>query len=386
MYLVAKGVKKMAYQKGEPVYRDKAKTVKEPGVWRLKDSKLYLAEVNYADPQTGKRIRERKTINRQDLAIRWRQIRKADALRGEISRRKQQATIPFSKFAEEYLEAWKIERKDSTIVSEKNRIDGILKPHFGSRAIHTITRKDIENFIVKRRSNGISTATANRELCRLKNMFGMAVNWGYLDVNPAAGIKQAKEPIKEADYLTKEEVGRLLEVCEERIRPLLITAVYTGMRWGELMALEWRDVGFDRGLITVRDSKNLETRHIPMNTFVKEVLSDHQKKQAKEAGGISQAVFSNPDTGNPYRDLRNPFFKALEEAGVDRHFTFHGLRHTAASHMVMAGGDIRTVGAILGHKDLKVTQRYTHLAPDHLRKVVEGLDYTQKDEKQREAR
>ena len=377
----------MAYQKGEPVYRDKAKTVKEPGIWRLKDSKLYLAEVNYADPQTGKRIRERKTINRQDLAIRWRQTRKADALRGEISRRKKQATISFSKFAEEYFEAWKIERKDSTIVSEKNRIDGILKPHFGSRAIHTITRKDIEDFIVKRRSNGISTATANRELCRLKNMFGMAVNWGYLDTNPAAGIKQTREQMKEADYLTKEEVGRLLEVCDERIRPLVVTAVHTGMRWGELMALEWRDVSFKEKMkqITVRDPKNRENRHVPMNSFVEEALRNHQERQAKEAGGIVKTVFLNPDTGNAYRDLRKPYFKALEKAEIERHFTFHGLRHTAASHMVMAGKDIRTVGAILGHKDLKVTQRYAHLAPEHLREAVECLDYTLKEELQREA-
>jgi site-specific recombinase XerD len=83
----------------------------------------------------------------------------------------------------------------------------------------------------------------------------------------------------------------------------------------------------------------------------------------------------NTKTGKAYNDLRKALSRGLKAAGVTRHIRFHDLRHTAASHLVMAGVDLRTVGAILGHKDPKVTQRYAHLAPEHLKEAMEKLDY-----------
>ena len=365
----------MPYQKTEPVYRDKAKTIKEPGIWRLTDGK-YLAEVNYTDPHTGKRIRERKTTNRLDLAREWIQIRKADALRGEIrGGKKKHKPVLFDKFADEYFETWSQKRKASTVLSERSRVKTTLKSYFGSKPIHTITRKEIETFIAKRREDGKTVASTNRELCRLRNMFSVAVGWGYLESSPVEGLKQAREQVKEADFLSKEEVTKLLAVCDERIRPLLLTAVYTGMRWGELMKLEWRDIDFERGFMTIRDPKNSETRYVPMNPAVREALETHRKAQAQQAGGIVSTVFQNPETGKPWVNIRKPFSKALKHAKIKRHIRFHDLRHTAASHLIMAGVDLRTVGKILGHKDLKMTLRYAHLAPEYLKGAVDRLNF-----------
>lgn len=207
-------------------------------------------------------------------------------------------------------------------------------------------------------------------------MFKRAVAWGYLDSNPLAGVRQGKVQREEAEYLSREEVAGLLDACPDHLRPLITVAVNTGMRWGELMALEWWDVDFERGFITVRDPKNRETRHVPMNAAVREALELHRRKQAEQVGGIISHVFANPETGKPWNDIRKSYRDALKDAGIDRRVTFHGLRHTAASHLVMAGVDLRTVGKILGHKTAQITLRYAHLAPDFLKGAVDRLDFS----------
>ena len=211
-------------------------------------------------------------------------------------------------------------------------------------------------------------------------MFKMAVDWGYLDQNPAAGIKQVREVIKEADYLSRKEVVALLEKCEEHMRPLLTLVVNTGMRFGELMALQWRDVDQKRSLITIRDSKNHETRHVPMNSATSVALAIHRKAQARRLGKLVRYVFINPVTGQPYIDVRKAFKKALATAEIERPITFHQLRHTAASHMVMSGIDRGDVDRILGHKDPNMTLRYTHLAHGYLKGVIDRLDFLSGEE------
>lgn len=223
----------------------------------------------------------------------------------------------------------------------------------------------------KDQKNGVSIATTNRDLCRLKNVFSKAVDWDYLDQNQAAGIQQESEAMEPGEYLSQEEVAKVLEKCEDRVRPLLMKAVCTGMRWGELMNLEWRDTGFEKRLITVRKPKNSDTRYIPMdlNPELPEIRGAHQKEQAREADGILPLVFANSETSKAFTDLRKPFFKALRDAKITRRFTCHGFRHTAASHMAMAGIDLYDVGAILGHKDPKMTRRYAHLSPEYLKRL-----------------
>jgi site-specific recombinase XerD len=94
------------------------------------------------------------------------------------------------------------------------------------------------------------------------------------------------------------------------------------------------------------------------------------------AGQIVSIVFPNPDTGEAWTTIRKSFFSSLRDAGIERHFTFHGLRHTTASHLIMSGVDLRTTAKILGHKDLKMTLRYSHLAPDFLQGAVDRLDFS----------
>ena len=265
----------MAYDKGRRI---------EPGIWRLKDGGGYLADISRADAHTGQRIRERKTFHRLDLAREWRQTRRADSLRGEIRKEKNKSKpVRFDELAEEYLENWsKVKKKPS---SHKRDIVSLkaLGATFGTCLIKAITQRDVEAHIARRLSEGKTPATTNRELCCLKNMFKKAMEWKYLETNPTADVHQSREFPPEYEFLTQEELTRLLEVCSPHLKTLIIVAANTGVRKGKLLSLEWRDVSFDKGengMIIIRDPKNSETRYIPMNRAVRSALREHPTSSA----------------------------------------------------------------------------------------------------------
>ncbi len=358
---------------------DSEKGKEKKGVWSWEKGDGYIAETTYIDPRTSKRKREWKSFNRLDLARTWIQAKKTDAMRGEIRGRDKITPRPFDAFAEEYLEKWsKVKKKPSTFRRDGTTVNVHLKPHFGSEPIHAITRKAVEDFLAGRKDAGASEATRNRELCCLKNMLRKAVDWEYIEVNPAAGVKQEREFPKEVQFLSREEVARLVNECDPRTRPFVEVAVNTGLRLGEILRLEWRDVDLEKRMITVRETKNHETRYVPMNEAVYQVLSRHP--HVITGGKESSHVFTNPD-GTPYRDVWGGYEAALKRAGIG-HRRIHDLRHTFASTLVMAGVDLRTVAKLMGHRTIQVTMRYAHLAPDHLRAAVERLDFTTKEERQ----
>ena len=283
----------MAYQKGEPVWRNKKAGTRESGIWRLADEPGFLVDVSVYDTDTGERMRLRRAFNRVDTAKTWRNRMQSEGEKGKLNRAKKRSRISFRDFADEYLKKWGRQRKASTVKREISRIETLLKPYFDKKPLHTITRRDIEQYLADRRDTGIGQATANRELCRIKNMMKMAVAWGNLDSNPAEAVKQEKEEPEEAEYLEKkEDVNALIEACPTHIRPIVSVAVNTGMRWGEITHLEWRDVDYKNGIITVRKPKNNETRFVPMNKAVVEALQNHRTETAKQILGLRRGESS----------------------------------------------------------------------------------------------
>ena len=145
------------------------------------------------------------------------------------------------------------------------------------------------------------------------------------------------------------------------------------MRRGELLALQWQDVKFGKGeggIITVRKSKNHDSRHVPMNARVREVL---QQLPRNITGGKDDSfVFAKKD-GEGLKSIRNGFEAAVKRARIEKHIRFHDLRHTFASWLVMTGVDLRTVAKLMGHRDIRITMRYAHLAPEHLQAAVDAL-------------
>ena len=167
-------------------------------------------------------------------------------------------------------------------------------------------------------------------------------------------------------YLTAVEVRRLMAECKPHIRPIVTVALNTGMRRGEILRLKWDDVDLRNGLLVVRDTKNGESRAVPINAAVREVLAGTVRRLD------SQYVFCN-SKGQPLREIKHVFNSACRKAGI-RDFRFHDLRHSAASFMAMGGVSLLAIGTILGHKTASMTKRYSHLSPGHLQDAVAEID------------
>lgn len=208
-------------------------------------------------------------------------------------------------------------------------------------------------------------ASVNRELEVLSRIFSMAIDNGIAATNPCRRVKKLREDNRRNRYLTSDEEARLLAHCigeREHLRPIIILAINTGMRRGDLLTLRWQQVDFERGLIFVPNLKAGEGRghHVPMNSTVREELQRLAAKKKK-----ADSVFA---VGN----IKRAFATACDKAEI-RDLRFHDLRHTAATRLADAGADAFTIAAILGHSPIQMSARYTHATDDRLRRVVEAL-------------
>ncbi|MFH1014692.1 MAG: tyrosine-type recombinase/integrase [Nitrospirota bacterium] len=276
---------------------------------------------------------------------------------------KKEQKIKFEDFADEYLELHSKPNNRSWFKSDRHNLNN-LKAHFSGKYLHEITPLLIEKYKVER-SREVSPATVNRNLACLKSMFNRAIEWDKAQENPVRKVKLFRENNKRLRYLEREEIVKLLANCKRNLKSIVIVALNTGMRKGEILGLKWHDVDFKRGIIYLLNTKNSEKREIPMNEQVKTALI-RTRKHAR-----SPYIFCKPD-GKPYGDIKKSFFTAMKKSDIIN-FRFHDLRHTFASQLVMSGIDLNTVRELLGHKSLEMTLRYSHLSPDHKKRAVDIL-------------
>ena len=161
-----------------------------------------------------------------------------------------------------------------------------------------------------------------------------------------------------------EQEKRLLACCNPLLRPIVVTALHTGMRKGEILDLTWNRVDLENGVLAVADSKSGDGRKIPMNRLLTDTLGALTIR--------SEYVFSRED-GIQVRSIRTAFANALRRAGI-ADLRFHDLRHTFATRLVVAGADLRTVQDLLGHKTITMTMRYSHPGRQHRKWAVDLLD------------
>lgn len=282
--------------------------------------------------------------------------------------------ILFKDFADEYLDYSKANKSKRSYERDILTLIGHAVPIWGNIELNRLTAKMIEDYKVHRLQTVVAN-TVNRELSTIKNLLVKAVEWGYLASNPAASVKLLRSGKPHFRHLSSDEISKLLDACKKsnnpQLYPFVVTAINTGMRLGELTALEWKDIDFKRGILRVDNkkdhhTKNYDVRVVPMNSTLSEVLRKIPRRLN------SSYVFQKCD-GKKFNKMRSGFTNAVKRAGIP-HVRFHDLRHTFASQLVMGGVDIRTVQELLGHKDIRMTMRYSHLAPDHMRKAVCILD------------
>jgi integrase len=309
----------------------------------------------------GRRKRERIGPDKR-LAETVLKKRKVAIAEGKYLDKRRVPRCTFQELASLYLE-W-AKAKHRGFASTKSRI-GHLTDEFGPVQLSTITPLMVDSY-VSRRAAVRKPATVNRELQLLHHMFRKAQEWGKALNNPVTHRQLLRVNNRRLRYLSLEEMGRLLAAAEDSLRPLLITALHTGFRRGELFQLTWPDVELRRGVIRVVDTKNGERRELPMTETLRATLQHMPRR-------VDSAYVFPGKGGRRLVDIRSRFNRALRAAGIEG-VVFHDLRHTFASHLVMAGVDLLTVKEFLGHKDIKMTLRYAHLAPDYKRAAISRLD------------
>jgi integrase len=272
----------------------------------------------------------------------------------------------FEVVAGDYLQYYRANRQPKSVERHEMAYQA-LKPTFAGKRLVDITPFMIERYKQTRKAQGRSEVGINRELAFLKNLFTQAITWGKVTENPVKQVRLFREDNARTRFLTEEEEACLLAHCNAHLKPLVITALHTGFRKSELLPLRWANVDFRHRLIKVEAAytKTHEARSVPMTETLTATLKSLKMSQVD---GSTASVFG-------YRNVTKSFARAVERAGIVD-FTFHDLRHTFASRLVMAGVDLATVKELMGHKHITMTLRYTHLAPGHKRSAIAALDRT----------
>jgi integrase len=253
-----------------------------------------------------------------------------------------------------------------------------LRPVFGERYLREITRQEIDAFTAKRLQE-VGPATVRRDLAALVTIFNVALTWGVIGASPAAKLRKPQEPKHRTRYLTREEWVAVQTTTPEWLRPMLRIAISTGMRLKEVVGLRWEEVDLSGGVLHVAEDTKTGMRPIPLTQEARAVLNDLGARfRAGKTGSATPFVFVQGDAGDYTSDFwRNRISKAaaasMKAAGAIG-ATFHTLRHTAAAWMVQRGVPLYEVQKILGHSTPLMTQRYAHLAPEHLRHAADALD------------
>ncbi|TAA11079.1 DUF4102 domain-containing protein [Pseudoxanthomonas winnipegensis] len=246
--------------------------------------------------------------------------------------------------------------------------------------------------------DAVTKATAGRDFACLRSALSKAVEWRLIEQNPLLGIRQRSvQSRKVVRFLSQDEEARLRSALAARdqtgvqgrsnanalrrkygqptlpdlapgayidhLTPVVLLAMNTGMRRGELLTITWADVNLEAKMLTIRaeHAKSGRQRHVPLNVEALDVLRRWRSVDCKPA----QRVFA-------VGDVKKGWGKLLTDAGIEQ-FRFHDLRHHFASKLVRAGVDLNTVRELLGHADISMTLRYAHLAPDTLAAAVEKL-------------
>jgi len=286
-----------------------------------------------------------------------------DELRSSSKRKR------FTDAVAEYLENCRTEHAPKNYLNEirvfKRFSSGIKAPF-----IHNVETSMVEKWRNDRVAE-VEKATINRELKMIKRFFNQAAQKGYIHKSPANNLKAYREPERPIRFLSDDEIKMVLDKAPDDLKQIIIFFLLTGLRYGELCHLMWSDIDFRRKQIIIQPKegwapKNLKKRIIPMHTTVEQVLSSLHRNG-------NDLVFPNEFGNCAQVTLRDRIYSAFKKAKVRGNIK--DLRSTFASNAVMSGMPIFTLAKLLGHGDVKITEKhYTHLAPDYMSNAITVLN------------
>lgn len=274
---------------------------------------------------------------------------------------KAETKMTLKEFMPKYLK-YSVTNKKKKAYARDRSCSVHLLAFFGEYTLCDIKPSPVEEYKAMRIEK-VENRTVNIELTTLRAMLNRAVDWEIIKENPMKKVKKLPQASERIRYLTNEEIPRLLSCCAAHIFTVVVCALYTGMRKGEILGLKWIDVDLEHDIIHVEETLEEETtktgerRDVPLSPILKEELLKMERN--------GEYIF-------PVGDFRKAWISSLKRAGITD-FKFHDLRHTFASHLVMNGETLVTVKELLGHKSIEMTMKYAHLAPDARENAIKRL-------------
>ena len=338
--------------------------------WSAENASEELARLKRAQrtgegPQTLAEAREQEKARRE----------------AEEQRKKQEEinAITFNQFWKDtYFPQAKLHKTERTYITENSYYEHWIKPEIGEKPFKNISAWDLERIKKNMFDANKTPKTIQHVLAIIRQVFNKAYVFGlYSGQNPVQNIKKPKSDNRRIRFLTYDEAEKLLEELQKRsldLHDMALLALHCGPRAGEIFGLTWKDIDFERELITLRHTKNNHVRHVPMTDRVKDML------KSREFTKNSELVFP-AQNGGKRKEISNAFERAITGLGWNKgvedarqKIVFHTLRHTCASWLVMAGVPLYTVKEYLGHQQISQTERYAHLAPDSLQQATTALN------------
>ena len=252
-----------------------------------------------------------------------------------------------------------------TRLNQQKSLTNFWISKFSSSNIQDISSSQIQLALESIKPNH-KYATLNRYKAALSVIFSFSQKRFFVSNNPVNDIPSYKENNARTRYLSNEEKTSLLEACRHshwnKLYLIVLIAITTGARKGELERLKWSDIDFDRGLAYVHQTKNGEPRVLPLT---KQVLTEMDR-----VGRDAELIFNSSIKPTKPYEFRKEWIKALRRAEIDD-FRFHDLRHTCASYLAQNGCSLLEIADVLGHRQVSMTARYSHLCVSHKQKLIE---------------
>jgi integrase len=300
----------------------------------------------------GERIREAIGPSKREAELVLAK-RKAALREGKFFDVRKESAIAFGVLCDRYLKEYAALHKKPRSYERNVTSTKVLKAFFGEHTlVKNIRAETVHAFILHRKDQGKAAATINVEVAHLSHLFTWACKLGLATHHPTRGIGALKANQK-TRYLSREEIQLLIGVCDGDLRDMVILALGTGMRASEVLGLDRDHVDLKQGVAILPDTKNHDRRIVPLPPQVVDVLQQRPSPLRELFPGWY------------IQKLDSAFAESAHTVSLED-VTFHTLRHTFASHAVMAGVDLYTVAKLLGHRKIDMVQRYAHLAPAHL--------------------
>ena len=320
---------------------------------------------------------ETASFQRKTDAQKWANQRETELRQGKHLKEAQSKRHTFGEMIDRYIKN-ELHKKPKSYQKKKMQLNR-WKAELGHLRLFDVTPSKIsdvkDKMLNEKLKNGKqkSPTTVVRYMAALSPVFRLAVNeWEWLDKSPMDKVKRPTEPRGRIRFLDDDERKRLLDAAQnhknKHLYVIIVLAISTGMRQGEIMGLTWKDVNLSEGYAILHETKNDDVRRVPITGQALKLLKELNKVRRID----TNYIFSDLTTTKPV--FNHKAWEQIVKVAEIQDFRFHDLRHTSASYLAMNGASLAEIAEILGHKTLAMVKRYAHLSHSHTASVVASMN------------